>query len=113
MTEPLLVTRDWNYAAHIPWQTPASLSDLHGPLTGLVTVPPRIDTSLNPTYDLADPEQRYWLYVGVVRDGMADEQAQWLDCATLLTLWPDLILPIECRQTWENKFPELTTPSTQ
>jgi len=109
MTDSLLVTRDWKYAAHVPWQTPVSLSHLHGPLTGVVTVPSRIDTSLDPTYDLSDSEQRYWFYVGVVRDGMPSEQTQWLDHATLISLWPDLILPIECRQAWENKFPELAS----
>ena len=111
MAEPLLATRGWNHAAHIPWQTPDSLDDLHGPLTGTITVPPRIDTSLNPMYDLEDLSQRFWFYIRVVRDEMPDEQSQWLDRSTLLDLWTDMILPIECRQVWENKFPELATMS--
>ncbi len=107
MTQAVTVPRGWNYAATIPWQTPRSLDDLHGPLTGIIMVPPRINTSPRPSYDLDDPRRLHAFYNDVVRDGMPHEQEAWLDKTTLLELWPYLMLPVECRVVWESRFPEL------
>jgi hypothetical protein len=108
-----LVPRGWRYADHIRYDTPGSLDELHGPITGTVEVQGHIDTSLKPIYDLADPLRRWSLYTRVVRSGTAVEQAAFLDRATLVELWPSLILPERCRAAWVGKFPELAVAMRQ
>ncbi len=105
------VPRGYVYADHIPYVTPGSLDDLKGPTTGVVTVGPHIDTSLNPTYDLGDPDRRRNLYARVVRSGFVPDQVRFLDQRTLLVLWPSLNLPDRCRTIWERKFPVLAARS--
>lgn len=95
------------FADTIPYDTPASLEDLAGPRVGVVLVAAHIDTSPDPTYDVADPSMRWSLYSAVVRDGLVGEQVALLDRAWLLELWPDLNLPVRCRELWESRFPEL------
>ena len=107
MSGETLVPRGWRYADHIPYNTPDSLDDLHGPTSGTVEVEGHIDTSLNPVYDLADRARRWSLYLRVVRSATAAEQAAMLDRETLVELWPTLVLPERCRAIWEAKFSEL------
>ena len=102
-----LIPRGWRYADHIPYNTPSSLDDLHGPTAGQVRVPSHISTAPNPVYDIDRPARRWSMYSAVVRDGTATEQAALLDRATLIELWPDLNLPRRCRETWTARFPEL------
>ena len=105
------VQRGYVYADHIPYVTPDSLSDLRGPTSGVVTVGPHIDTSMNPVYDLRDPDRLWNLYTRVVRSGFVPDHVKFLDRQTLLGLWPSLNLPVRCRKVWEQKFPELATRS--
>ena len=51
------------------------------------------------------------LYSAVVRDGLPNEQAAFLDRGMLLALWPDLNLPARCRAIWEDKFSVLAEVS--
>ncbi|MCL2091983.1 MAG: hypothetical protein FWH11_12440 [Micrococcales bacterium] len=108
-----LVPRGWRYADHIPYNTPASLDDLHGPTSGTVRVQEHIDTGLNPVYDIADASERWSLYVKVVQSATAAEQAAFLDRTALVELWPTLMLPQQCRAIWEAKFPELAATMRQ
>jgi hypothetical protein len=105
------VPRGYVYADHIPYVTPDSLDDLRGPTSGVVTVGPQIDTSLNPTYDLSDPDRLWNLYTRVVRSGFVPDQVKFLDRRVLRRLWPSLNLPVRCRKIWEQKFPELAALS--
>lgn len=99
--------RGQTFQALHEYDVPASLDDLAGPLTGLVRLPPHIDTSPDPTYDLAD-EQRWWEYYSrVVRDGSAADHDRFLNRDRLVGLWPSLNLPDRCRQAWEGAFPQL------
>ena len=102
-----LIPRGWRYADHIPYNTPDSLDDLHGPTSGQVRVPPHICTAPNRVYDVAEASQRWSLYIKVVQSGTAEEHAELLDRDTLIELWPTLILPDRCRAIWEAAFPEL------
>lgn len=95
------------YAMLKPYDTPDSLDDLHGPTTGVIRVAPNINTSPRPVYDLDNPDRLRMLYMAVLGEGYTDQQVALLDKATLVRLWPDLFLPIRCRQIWEAKFPEL------
>jgi hypothetical protein len=101
------VPRGYVYADHIPYVTPDSLDDLRGPTSGVVTVGPHIDTSLNPTYDLDAGDRTLGLYSATVRDGVVADHIRVLDRSLLLLLWPDLNLPTRCRVIWESTFPEL------
>jgi hypothetical protein len=94
-----------------PYQTPVSLDALRGPTTGRVTVGYHIDTRPNPVYDLDDPPSLPELYRSVVRDGIPADHAAILDRATLVRLWPTLIIPTRCRQVWEARFPVLAQSS--
>lgn len=105
------VPRGYVYADHIPYVTPESLAELRGPSTGVVTVGPHIDTSLDPTYDLGDPDRLWNLYARVVRSGFVPDHIRFLDRQVLLRLWPSLNLPVRCRSIWEHKFPELAARS--
>lgn len=99
--------RRLRYGDLIPYATPDSLDDLHGPTSGVIRVSSHINTAPEPTYDLDDPGDLWAGYSAIVRDGYADEQTALLDRATLLRLWPDLNLPRRCRETWTAKFAEL------
>lgn len=105
------VPRGYRYADHIPYVTPDSLDDLRGPTAGMVTVGPHIDTSLNPTYDLDDPDRLRNLYTRVVRSGFVPDHHEFLAGPVLRHLWPVLDLPSRCRMIWESKFPELAACS--
>lgn len=105
------VPRGYVYADHIPYVTPDSLDDLRGPTSGVVTVGPHIDTSLNPVYELSDPDRLWNLYTRVVRSGFVPDQVKFLDRRVLRRLWPSLNLPVRCRKIWEQKFPELAALS--
>ena len=101
------VSRGLRFEQTIPYDTPESLDDLQGPASGLVRVSPRIDTSLNPVYNVSNPSNRWSLYSAVVRDGLPADQVAILDRGLLLAMWADLNLPVRCRRIWEDKFPEL------
>lgn len=105
------VQRGNGFEHTIPYDSPASLSDLRGPTSGSVRVRPRIDTSPDPVYDLTDAGQRWSLYSAVVRDGLASEQATLLNRTVLVELWAELNLPTRCRAIWEARFPELAEAS--
>lgn len=107
----MTVPRGFRFEQTIPYDTPESLDELCGPVSGVVRVRPRINTSPDPVFDLADPGQRWSLYSAVVRDGLPSEQAAILNHATLLALWAELNLPARCRAIWEDKFPELAEAS--
>jgi hypothetical protein len=106
-----MVPRGYVYADHIPYVTPESLDDLRGPTSGVVTVGPHIDTSLDPVYELSDPDRLWNLYTRVVRSGFVPDHVKFLDRHVLLRLWPSLNLPTRCRTIWEQKFPELAVRS--
>jgi hypothetical protein len=104
---PRKVPRGYSYADHLPYDTPESLDELQGPTSGKVRVPPPIDTSLDPTYELSDPGQLRWLYTRVLREGNVAQQREYIDGKTLSRLWGELELPARCRAIWEAKFPML------
>jgi hypothetical protein len=105
--QPAVVSRGFSYASTIPYDMPASLSDLRGPISGTVRVRPHINTSPDPVYDLSSEAMMWHLYSAVVRDGTAREQMSIMDRDSLVRLWSSLNLPTRCRQMWEAKFPEL------
>lgn len=96
------------YAAQRPYTVADSLSDLRGPTKGIVLLDRQLDWSGGATYDLANPRRLASMYETVLREATGpDDLARWLDGATLVRLWPDLVLPPQVRHLWEARFPEL------
>jgi hypothetical protein len=96
-----------SFADLIPYSTPESLDDLHGPTSGVIRVSSHINTAPEPAYNLDTASGLWTAYSAIVRDGYPEEQAALLDRATLIRLWPDLNLPKRCRDLWTAKFAEL------
>ena len=101
------VPRGWKFADHLPWCMPESLDELQGPTSGLVRTTGSICTAPDPVFDIDDLLELRGLYRSTVRDGTSAEQSKFLDRDTLIELWPELILPYQCRDAWEARFPEL------
>ena len=97
MTKP--AGRRWS----APVAVPADLSCLHGPTTGLVTLPHHLywsGTGGPRTLDLAHPAERRLLYRIVLTEGAEDDVCALLDAATLRELWPTLWLSPHVRDAW-------------
>ncbi len=96
------------YADQRPYAITESLDDLCGPTTGTVTLDQRLDWSGRARYDLANPRRLASMYETVLRESAnAGDLARWLDGATLVRLWPQLVLPPQVRRVWEARFPQL------
>jgi len=90
---------------------PASLAELRGPVTGVVTLDRRLDWSGDSAHDLDDPGDLQVMYQTVLNQAatVADLR-RWLDGDTLRRLWPSLWLPARLRALWQARFPELVAP---
>ncbi|MDR0960378.1 MAG: hypothetical protein LBM23_08545 [Propionibacteriaceae bacterium] len=104
----MTIKRPHGFADVIPYSVPDSLDDLHGPVSGVVSVPPHISTAPDPSFDLDNASQRWAMYSAVVRDGTAADHKRYLDSGLLLALWAELNLPKRCREQWVSRFPELS-----
>jgi hypothetical protein len=88
----------------------ASLEDLHGPISGTVTLDHWLDWSGDSTYHLDDPGDLQVMYQTVLNQAATtDDLCRWLDGTTLRRMWPELWLPARVRALWEARFPELAT----
>ncbi|HTR90872.1 MAG TPA: recombinase family protein [Trebonia sp.] len=85
------------------------LADLRGPVEGSVELPLRLFWSLpDHRFELSDPDTRLWYYQTVLREASrAEDLTDYLDAATLASLWPDLYLPRGVRRAWEEHHPAL------
>lgn len=96
------------YADQRPYAVVDSLVDLHGPTAGTVMLDRRLDWSGRVQYDLTNPRRLAAMYETVLREATTpDDLARWLDEATLIRLWSELVLPPQARQLWETRFPQL------
>lgn len=99
------------YADQRHYLVAASLSDLRGPVSGVVTLDRRLDWSGDSTYDLDDAGDVQVLYQTVLNQAAsANDLHKWLDGDTLRRLWPSLWLPSRLRALWQARFPELAQP---
>ena len=97
------------YGGVIRYVVPASLFDLQGPSTGPVTLPARLRSGPQRTFDLDAPGQVHSAYQTVIQRGSLQDQVRLLNERVLTHAWPALILPVRCRDLWEAKFPGLAT----
>jgi len=91
----------------IPYDVPASLADLHGPMSGLLVLPHSVHWGPDRVVSLDTEAGRLMAYRVVVREGTAAQQAELLNGGVLVELWPLLRLPARCRAVWQARFVEL------
>jgi hypothetical protein len=101
------------YRDRRPYVIADTLTTLHGPTQGVVTLPRHLDWSGHPEYDLSRPARLASLYKIVLTEAATvDDLSTWLDRELLTRLWPTLWLPPRLRQRWEQRFPELAATRT-
>ncbi|HEY0934904.1 MAG TPA: recombinase family protein, partial [Trebonia sp.] len=85
------------------------LADLRGPTEGSVELPLRLFWSVpDHRFDLAEHDLRLWYYQTVLREASrAEDLTDYLDAATLVSLWPELYLPKGVKRAWEEQHPVL------
>ena len=89
------------------------LAALAGPVTGPVELPLRLFWCPDRTFDLDEPGMLAWMYQTVLREATRPEElTEFLDGATLVTLWPELFLPRGVRAAWEDQHPALRAATT-
>ncbi len=85
----------------------ASLADLRGPVDGVVELPLWLFWHPDRRFDLAEPDMLAWMYQIVLREATRPEDLAYLNGELLTPLWPDLYLPKDVRQAWEEQHPAL------
>ncbi|WP_018254408.1 hypothetical protein [Salinispora mooreana] len=96
------------YGDRKPYVIAETLTALHGPTKGVVTLPRHLDWSGHAEYDLNRPARLASMYKVVLTEASTVEDLHiWLDADLLRRLWPTLWLPPQLRQRWEDAFPEL------
>jgi hypothetical protein len=101
------------YGARKPYVVADRLDDLHGPTSGMVTLPRHLDWSGDPTYNLDKPARLASMYKTVLNEAASvDDLNTWLDQQMLLRIWPSLWLPPRLRQRWEHHFAALAATRT-
>ena len=87
----------------------SDLADLRGPVTGVVELPLRLFWSAaDRTFDLSDPDMLRSMYEKVLREAVRPQElAAYLNGGTLIAVWPQLFLPRDLRQAWEERHPVL------
>jgi len=89
----------------------ASLSDLRGPVTGVVTLDRGLDWSGDSSFDLDDDGDLQLMYQTVLNQATTvADLCRWLDGKMLRQMWPNLWLPARLRALWQARFPELAAP---
>jgi hypothetical protein len=85
-----------------------SMSDFHGPTSGVVELPHRLFWQADRHLNLDDPFMLRWMYEIVLREAISQAELRtWLDAPTLHRLWPTLYLPHGVRRDWEHRHPSL------
>ncbi|BBH69665.1 hypothetical protein ACTI_63500 [Actinoplanes sp. OR16] len=93
---------------HRPVVVAGTLSELHGPTTGLVELPLRLWWHPQRAFDLGQYTMLLWMYENVLREAIrVDELRRFLDGATLEKVWADLNIPRAVRAAWEARHPRL------
>lgn len=95
------------YRDVIPYEAPTTLDDLRGPRAGVIRLPISVFWGPDRTFDLENVDLAVMAYQALIRDGTVAAQDRFLNRRRLVELWPDLTLPVRCRELWESRFPEL------
>jgi hypothetical protein len=85
------------------------LTRLHGPATGVVTLPITLNWTPRTRYDLSSEAAARSLYQVVLREAHTEAEIEtYLNADLLPRLWATLTLPRPVRQFWEAQHPSLT-----
>jgi hypothetical protein len=96
-----------------PYEAPGSLADLRGPATDVVELPHSVLWAPgSERVDLQEPGDINRAYQAVLCEGTATDQIHLLNRQRLITVWPDLMLPVRVRDLWESRFPQLRRSAT-
>lgn len=96
------------YAAVRRYAVVAALEDLHGPTSGAVVLPKRLDWGPPRPFDLADRADVAVMYETVLRESRdQDDLSDFLDAELLVNVWQSLVLPTPARAAWESRFAQL------
>ena len=88
------------------------LAELRGPVSGLVELPLWLFWCPDRRFDLDDPAMLRWMYQTVLREASRPaDLAAYLNGDTLIAVWPELFLPKDVRQAWEERYPALRAAS--
>lgn len=96
-----------SWPGHREMLVAARLADLHGPEHGTVELPIWLFWFPDRRFDLDEPGMLPWLYQIVLREARRPGDLGYLNGARLASLWPDLHLPRDVRQAWEERHPVL------
>ena len=84
------------------------LTRLHGPSSGIMTLPITLNWTPRTRYDLANEAARRSLYQVVLREALDEvELEHYLEARLLRQLWGSLTLPRPVRDAWERQHPDL------
>lgn len=96
------------YAENRPYLVPETLSELSGPVSGIVVLPLRLDWTERAEFHLDNPAERNVMYERVIRESTRiDDLRAYINGAVLNEAWRQLFLPARVRQIWEERFPTL------
>ncbi|GAA4993050.1 hypothetical protein GCM10023205_77150 [Yinghuangia aomiensis] len=96
------------YAAARQYAIVAALEDLHGPTSGAVVLPKRLDWAPARRFDLADRADVAVMYETVLRESRGQgDLGDFLDAGLLVSVWQSLVLPVQVRAVWESRFAQL------
>jgi hypothetical protein len=86
------------------------LARLHGPASGVVTLPITLNWTPRTRYDLANDTAVRSLYEVVLREAHTEGEIEtYLNVDLLRRLWPSLTLPRAVRELWEDQNPTLAS----
>lgn len=86
------------------------LTRLHGPSTGVVTLPITLNWTPRIRYDLATETAARSLYQVVLREAHTEAEIEtYLNADVLHRLWPSLTLPRAVREFWQAQHPTLAS----
>lgn len=91
-----------------PYDVPASLDQLTGPASGVVTLPLRLRWVPGArSYDVGELGGARVVYQAVITEGTMDDQRRYLNRDRLVSVWPELNLDQRVVSLWEGRFREL------
>jgi excisionase family DNA binding protein len=97
-----------SYGDRRPYVVVDDLHSLRAPTKGVVTLPISLDWGPDPTYNMADAQDRQTMYERVLSEALHVEQLQtFLNEELLVELWSQMWLSPRIRTAWEEHFPQL------
>ncbi|MCL2883330.1 MAG: hypothetical protein FWF30_02520, partial [Coriobacteriia bacterium] len=86
-----------------PYFAPESLTDLHGPDSGVIRLPHSIYWGPDRWFNLAHRSSLHLVYQMVLQEGSIEDIDTYLDQTTLLSIWNELSLPPRLSDLWQRK----------